>query len=237
MKRSIFSILMLLVTSSFAQSPTAFTLLDRQPISARMTDPYNAWAGAAFQYPLLGSKGDFNTNFGIHGKVVIGMTKINLGRTWNVLTYTNVGIPQQSKAVFNALASQEDGIVVGLQSFTTFGIVYEKALTTIVGASAKLNSFGSNDVYSYRFETALELSLGSNENLPLILNVNPFYTLLNDKDQFASLQAESVNKGFFGSSVSLILPIGVKLGLLVQGNFAEHIKPTVAAGIILSAGL
>lgn len=236
MKRSILFTL-LLVASSFAQSPTAFTRLDRQPISARMTDPYNAWAGAAFQYPLLGSEGDFNTNFGIHGKVVIGMTKLNLGREWHLLTYTNVGIPQQSKAVFNTLASQEDGIVVGLQSFTTFGTVYEKALTTIIGASAKLNSFGSQDVYSYRFETALELSLGSSENLPLILNVNPFYTLLNDKAQFASLQMESANKGFFGSSVSLILPIGSKLGLLVQGNFTEHVKPTVAAGIILSAGL
>lgn len=235
MKRSVLFIL-LFVISSFAQSPTAFRCLD-YPISRLSADPYNAWAGASFQYPLLGSEGDFNTSFGISGKVVIGMTKLNLGRDWNLLTYTNVGIPQVSKAVFNALASQEDGIVVGLQSFTTFGSVYKKALTTVVGASAKLNSFGSNDVYSYRFETALELSLGSNENLPLILNINPFYTLLNDKAQFASLQVESSNKGFFGSSVSLILPIGTKLGLLVQGNFAEHVKPTVIAGIILSAGL
>lgn len=235
MKRSIFFVL-LLVASTLAQSPTTFQKLD-YPVMLLGNDPYNAWAGAAFQYPLVGQEGDFNTNFGISGKVVIGMTKLNLGREWNLLTYTNVGIPQQSKAVFNALASQEDGIVVGLQSFTTFGTVYQKALTTIIGASAKLNSFGSNDVYSYRFETALELSLGSNENLPLILNVNPFYTLLNDKAQFASLQAESANKGFFGSSVSLILPIGTKLGLLAQGNFAEHVKPTVVAGIILSAGL
>ena len=235
MKRSILFVL-LLTASTFAQSPTAFQKLDR-PIAKLKADPYNAWAGAAFQYPLVGSEGDFNTNFGIFGKVVIGMTKLNLGREWNLLTYTNVGIPQVSKAVFNALASQEDGIVVGLQSFTTFGSVYKKALTTVVGASAKLNSFGSNDVYSYRFETALELSLGSNENLPLILNINPFYTLLNDKAQFAALQVESSNKGFFGTSVSLILPIGTKLGLLVQSNFAEHVKPTVVAGIILAAGL
>lgn len=235
MKRSILFVL-LFVASTFAQSPTAFQKLD-YPIMLLGNDPFNAWAGAGFQYPLVGQEGDFNTNFGISGKVVIGMTKIDLGRTWNVLTCTNVGIPQQSKAVFNTLASQEDGIVVGLQSFTTFGTVYRKALTTIVGASAKLNSFGSNDVYSYRFETALELSLGSNENLPLILNVNPFYTLLNDKAQFAALQTESTNKGFFGNSVSLILPIGTKLGLLVQGNFAEYVKPTVVAGIILSAGL
>lgn len=235
MKRSILFVL-LFVASTFAQSPTAFKKLD-YPISTKGKDPYNAWAGAVFQYPLVGQEGDFNTNFGISGKVVIGMTKLDLGREWNLLTYTNVGIPQQSKAVFNALASQEDGIVVGLQSFTVFGTAYQKALTTIIGASAKLNSFGSNDVYSYRFETALELSLGSSENLPLILNVNPFYVLLNDKAQFASLQAESANKGFFGSSVSLILPIGSKLGLLAQGNFAEHVKPTVVAGIILSAGL
>lgn len=236
MKR-ISTVILLLTSISFAQSPTAFQQLDRPTVSRLLTDPYNAWAGAVLQYPLLGADGNFNTNFGISGKVVIGMTKLDLGRIWNLLTYTNVGIPQQSKAVFNALASQEDGIVVGLQGFTTFGKVYQKALTTVVGASAKLNSFGSNDVYSYRFETAVELSLGSNENLPLILSVNPFYTLLNDKTQFAVLQSESANKGFFGSSVSLILPIGSKLGLLVQGNFIEHVTPTLAAGVILSAGL
>lgn len=235
--KHIITILLLFVSVAFSQSSTAFQQLDRPTVSRLLTDPYNAWAGAVLQYPLLGTDGSFNTNFGISGKVVIGMTKLDLGRTWNLLTYTNVGIPQQSKAVFNALASQEDGIIVGLQGFTTFGRVYQKALTTIVGASAKLNSFGNNDVYSYRFETAIELSLGSDENLPLILNVNPFYTLLNDKAQFAALQSESTNKGFFGSSVSLVLPIGSKLGLLVQGNFVEHVMPTVVAGVILSAGL
>lgn len=238
MKRISIPILLLVTFSfSFAQSPTVFRRLDLTGIGSYQTpEDYNAWAGAKFSYPLIGSKGSFDLNFGLTGKFVIDFTKIELGRTIYVLTYGNLGIPQTKQNVYSAVASQEDGIVFGVQGYTIFGKIYKQALTAIVGTSAKLNSLGSTKVYSYRFGAGLETSFAG-EGLPLILSISPAYTLVNDKAKFVAVQSESAAKGFWTADVYIILPIVNKLGLLVQSAFMENLPPAFRAGVVLSAGL
>lgn len=235
MKR-IIVLFLLFASVSFSQSPTAFRRLDLAGVkSYGSPEEYNAWAGAKLSYPLINPVGSFDLNFGLTGKFVIDFTKIELGRTVYVLTYGNLGVPQVKQSVFSTVASSEDGVVFGVQGYTIFGKTYKQALTTVVGASAKLNSFGSTKIYSYRFSSGLEASFAG-EGLPLILSIAPAYVLLNGQAQFAGVQSEIRAKGFWTTDAYMILPVADKLGLLVQGTFAKNVSPIYRVGIILSAG-
>lgn len=235
--KKISPIILLLASFALAQSSTSFRRLD--PTGVRgygSPEEYNAWAGASLSYPLVGAEGSFDLNFGLSGKIVLDFTKIDLGRSWYVLTYGNISTPAPKKSVYSALASEQDGVVFGVQGYTIFGKIYRKALTAIVNGSAKLNSFGSTQVYSYRFGGGAEASFAG-EGLPLVVNFSPAYVMLNDKAQFSSVQGESSAKGFWTADAFFILPVGDKIGLLVQGTFTENIAPLYRAGIVLSAGL
>lgn len=226
-----------LVSIVSAQSPTSFRKLEPAGVKGYGSpEEYNAWAGASLSYPLVGNEGSFDLNFGLTGKIVLDFTTIELGRKWYVLTYGNIATPAPRKSAYSLLASEQDGVVFGLQGYTIFGKTYKKSATAIVNASAKLNSFGSTKVYSYRFGGGVEASFAG-EGLPLVLNFSPTYVLLNDKAKFASVQNESTAKGFWTADAFFILPVGDKIGFLVQATFTENIAPLYRAGIVLSAGL
>lgn len=138
--------------------------------------------------------------------------------------------------MFANTVSADEGINFGMQAYTIFGKLYKKSLTTSLLASTKINTFGNTQVLSYRFGLGAEASL-ADAGLPLVLNVTPSYLLLDDKNEFASLQGEKVGTGIWTTDAYLILPIGDKLGALFQTTFAENVTPVFRLGLIVSAGL
>lgn len=236
MKRILLTIFVLMACVTYAQSPTAFRSLDLVGAKAYGAPAeYNAWAGSILSYPLVGR--DFDLSFGVSGKIVIDFTKIDLGRTWNILTYGDLGLPNYNNVnAFTSVVSDQEGIDVGLQGYTTFGNLGKQALTAYLNLAAKLNTFGDTQVNSYRFGAGVELSLRG-EGLPIIVNVSPAYVLVSDKTSFSRLQNETVSSGFWMSNTFVIIPIGDKIGLLTQSTFAENVKLQVRIGLILSAGL
>lgn len=239
MIRKVLVFLALFATSVLAQSPTAFRLLDLSGVgNYNSPEEFNAWAGAQLNYPIIGKEEKFDLGFGLAGKFVIDFTKFNLGgRTWNVLTYGNLGLPNFNNVnVFANTVSADEGINFGMQAYTIFGKLYKKSLTTSLLASTKINSFGDTQVLSYRLGLGAEVSL-ADAGLPLVLNVTPSYILMDDKSEFASLQGEKVGAGIWTTDTYLILPIGDKLGALFQTTFAENVTPVFRLGLIVSAGL
>lgn len=237
MKRILSIVFVLFSTVTFAQSPTALRSLNLTGAKVYSAPvEYNAWAGATIAYPLIGDN-KFSTNFGIGGKTVIDFAEFDLGRTWYLLTYGDLGLPNYNRvSPFDNIMSNQEGLGVGLQAYSIFGDLKKSSLTTILNVGAKLNSFGGVDVYSYRFGAGVEISLRG-AGLPLIFNLSPAYVLLSEKDQFVKVQSETTDTDIWTSDAFVILPIGDKLGLLVQSTFTKDAKPDVRAGIILSAGL
>jgi hypothetical protein len=222
----------LLATSIFAQSPTAFRQVSR--VSIVRYNPPNFWYGSVLSAPL---GENFDLAYELQAKTVIDFTQFKLGRTWNVLAFGNLGLPNYNNLnAFTAVASSQTGIDVGIQTFSTFGKLSDKAFTVYLTGKAKLNSFGGTDINSYHAGAGLELSLRGG-GLPLIVNVSPTYVLLASKGKFASVQSETNAAGFWMTDTFVIVPVGDKLGLLVQSTFAENASPVVRAGLILAAGL
>jgi hypothetical protein len=224
--------IVLLTTSIFAQSPTAFRQVNRASIVSY--NPPNFWYGSALSVPLGES---FELAYELQAKAVIDFTQFKLGREWNILAFGNLGLPNYNNLnAYDAVVSSQNGIDVGIQAFSTFGKLSDKAFTVYLTGKAKLNSFGGTDINSYHVGAGLELSLRGG-GLPLIVNVSPAYVLLASKGKFASVQSETNAKGFWMSDAFVILPVGDKLGLLVQSTFSEYASPVVRAGLILAAGL
>jgi hypothetical protein len=231
--KKLFTIFILCATTVFAQSPTAFRSLNHA--STLAYNPPNAWAGSVLSYPLVGK--DFDLSFGVSGKFVIDFTELKIGRQWNILTYGDLGLPNPNNVNgFTAVASEQEGIDVGLQAYTTFGNLQSKSFTTYLNAKAKLNSFGDNSINSYHFGTGLELSLRGG-GLPLIVNVSPAYVLLANKEKFARVQNETDGVGFWKVDAFVIIPAGDKLGVLAQWTSAENVKRIFSVGLILSSSL
>lgn len=240
MKRILFVSIILLAGSVVAQSPTALRLLDNQASLLRVTpiDP-NGWsvAGAELSYPLYGDKSAFDLSFKMSTRFAIAFTEFDFGRTWYLLTFGNIGLPNFNHvSVFDGVVSDDEGLNFGMQLYSVFGKIYKKALTTSFIASTKINSFGDNQVLSYRFGASAEVSF-SDGGLPLIINGTVSYLLLDDKGEFASLQSEPVGKGVWTANPYAILPIGGNLGMLVQSTFAENAKPLYRVGVIMATGL
>lgn len=237
MKRLLAISITLFVSVSFAQSPTAFRSLDlvgaKKPYGVPVE--YNAWAGSRLSYPLLGD--DFDLAFGVSGKVVIDFATFKAGRVWNVLAYGDLGLPNYNRInAFSAVAQADEGIAVGFQAYTIFGSLNEEAFTAYLNAAAKLNTFGGTVINSYRFGVGLEVSLRGG-GLPIIVNISPAYVLLDSQNKFAGVQQEISAKGFWTTDTFLIVPVGDRLGLLLQSTFAENVSPQVRFGLIVAAGL
>lgn len=237
--KKVLLILALFTTSLLAQSPTAFRLLDLSGVgNYNSPEEFNAWAGAQLNYPIIGKEEKFDLSFGLSGKFVVDFTKFDLaGRTWNVLTYGNIGLPNFNNVnVFANTVSADEGINFGMQAYTIFGKLYKKSLTTSLLASTKINTFGNTQVLSYRLGLGAEVSL-ADAGLPLVVNVTPSYVILKNENEFATLQNEQVGSGIWTTDAYLILPIGDKVGALFQTTFAENVTPAFRLGVIVSAGL
>lgn len=233
MKKFLLFSLILISCTTFAQSPTTFKQLDL--IKARGYNPPNAWAGSSLTYPLVGQ--DFDLTFAVDASFIIDFTEFKLGRPWSVLFYGNFGLPNYNRInAFNSTVSAQDGISVGLQAYTTFGNLADKAFTIYLNAVEKLNTFDTATVNSYRFGSGFELSVRGG-GLPLILNVSPNYILLDDKAEFAGVQNETTSKGLWTVDTFVIVPVGRSLGLLVQPTFAEEASPQVKVGLITAVDL
>lgn len=236
MKRLLFVCVALFVSSVFAQSPTIYRNMNLAGAHS-LYNPPNAWYGSDLTLPVLNGENIDLSQFGVKAEFVIDFTQFNLGREWNLLTYSTLGLPNYNRVnVFNNVVSAQDGISVGLQAFTIFGDLNEEALTAYLNTAVKLNTFGSADVNSYRLGAGLEVSLRAG-GLPLVLNVSPAYVILNSQAKFASVQSEVNRKGFWTSEAFVIVPVGNKLGLLTQATFTKYSAPQVRAGIILATGL
>lgn len=236
MKRIFIAVLVLLAASLQAQSPLSVcTMAEKdEPL-----DP-NMWSKVGFQlnYPLVGERDAFDLRFGLGGKLVISAFEFDLGRPWYLVTYGNFGLPNSNNVqTFNNTISSDDGLHFGLQAYSIFGKIYTKALTTSLILGTKINTFGNTQVVSYRFGTGVELSLAEKNKLPLIVSFTPTYILLKNKAEFAMLQSERVGRGVWTADAYIILPVGEKLGLLVQSTFAEQMIPQYRVGVIVTTGL
>lgn len=234
MKRSLF-IILLLSPVVLAQSPTSLKNFNpRQTVS--FNSP-NAWFGFKLSYPLAGDAKDFDSSFGIDGSVVLDFAEFVAGRSWKVIAYTNMGLPNYNQVdAFDNVAATDQGISVGMQGYTSFGDPNKKALTVYLNAATKLNTFGNMPVTSYRFGPGFEFSLRGS-GLPLVANISPSYVIVNKQSRFSGLQNETDRKGFWTANAFVIFPFGEKLGLLVQSAFTESANPAVKVGVIVATGM
>lgn len=235
MKRSLFILVVFLSSAVFAQSPVS--LKNFNPALSRSFNPPNAWFGFKLSYPLAGEAKDFDSSFGIDGSVVLDFAQFVAGRSWQVIAYTNLGLPNFNQvSVFDNVVAVDQGISFGTQAYTTFGDLKGKAFTIYLNAATKFNTFADMPVTSYRFGPGFEFSL-RNIGLPLVVNVSPSYVIVNKQARFAALQSETDRKGFWSANAFVILPLGEKLGLLLQSNFTESANPAVKAGVIVATGM
>lgn len=240
MKKLLFVFVLLSASISFAQSPSAFRQLNlkgTRNYSLAEPEEYNWWAGARVAYPVYGDPESFDLTFGVQGKLVRDFIKLDFARTWYILLYGNLGLPNyNSLSVFNMVASADEGISAGVQAYTVFGNLSKNAFTFYLNSLGKLNNVAGSRLYSYRFGAGGEVSISSGK-APIVLNISPAYVLLADDTRFARVQDELQSNGFWTSDAFLILPVGEKLGLLAQITVAEKVSPVYRIGVVLAAGL
>lgn len=238
MKTKLTLLVLALATLAVAQSNVQFCNLACNHANKTHAAPeYNKWwAGAQLSQALLGDASDFNTNFGLSGKVV--MNYVRVGNA-HIILYGNIA-PAFGLADGNALDainSAQSGIGVGISPYFILGDLGLNSLTLVGEAEGKSNDFGDESVWTYRFSAGFDgslaaISLGSALNL----SGKASYVVIANDPAFRAVQNE-VAGNYWLFNANLILPLADKLGLLFQGETTLDTRPVYRVGLILSTAL
>jgi len=239
MKRTLFVLFALTIAlQANAQSGKQFCDLSCNHANKTHAAPeYNKWwAGAQLSQALLGDASDFNTNFGLSGKVVMNYVKVS---DVHVIIYGNLApaFGLADGTALDAINSAQSGIGVGISPYFILGDLGLNSLTLVGEAEGKANDFGETSVWTYRFSAGFDgslaaLTLGSGLNL----SGKASYVVVADQEKFQAVQSE-IAKNYWLFNANLILPLADKLGLLFQGETTLDTRPVYRVGLILSTAL
>lgn len=239
MKRALLALFALTIAlQANAQSSKQFCDLACNHYNKTHAAPeYNKWwAGAQLSQALLGESSDFNTNFGLSGKVVLNYVKVGNA---HVVLYGNLApaFGLADGTALDAINSQQSGLGVGISPYFILGDLGLNSLTLVGEAEGKSNDFGEESVWTYRLSggfdgTLAAQTLGSGINL----NAKASYIVIANEPAFRAVQNE-VDGNYWLFNASLILPLADKLGLLFQGETTLDTRPVYRVGLILSTAL
>lgn len=238
MRNKLTVVFVLLAVSVFAQSNAQFCALACNHANKTHAAPeYNKWwAGAQLSQALLGDASDFNTNFGLSGKVVMNYVKIGNA---HVILYGNLApaFGFANGTALDAINSTQSGIGVGISPYFVLGDLGLNSLTLVGEAEGKSNDFGEENVWTYRLSAGFDGSLAAlSLNSGLNLSAKASYIVVADQKKFQAVQNE-IAENYWLFNASLILPLADKLGLLFQGETTLDTRPLYRIGLILSTAL
>lgn len=246
-KSKIIFMLALLLTASlgFGQSQVQFCNLDCGHAYKGQAGPppeYNKfWAGSTLSYALRGEASDFDLNFGLAGKVVLNWFDFGQSERLHVLLYGNIAPPTSSREVslLDAVNSTGDGLGLGAAAYYIYGDLDKSSITGVFDAGAKSTALtGGGSLWTYRMSLGFDGSLAAANfrGAPLNLSGRASYVIAGDEAAFTAAQNE-VGGNYFVFDASLIVPVGDKVGLLVQGTTTPETAPVYRIGIVLATAI
>jgi len=234
-------LLTVFAVSAIAQSNLGICKLDCRNEASVFAHPeppeYNrAWGGFTVSYPIYGET-DFRTDLGLSGRVIITWLDLGQPDRLNFIIYGNIAPPAPGGGVsrFSAVNAAQDGLSLGFQPYWVFGALERESLTLLANAGLKNNTIDGVSIWTYRFGAGFDgsvpvLNFGGT---PLNVAGNATYVLAGNQSRFAAFQDEA-GSGYFAFDASVIVPFANKLGIALQGDFAEGAAPVYRAGIVVS---